>query len=140
MTPDPAAWIDHMVLVESLRFAVPMWVDELRRLPADIREQRRYAWASESAQHVAERGDALQFGGKRGSAAAVFNSLARGLAAAAYQSGGITFAGVHWCMNHTECEEAEREAAARPSLLDRPDPPPAPPVRPIVDVHLPEVL
>jgi hypothetical protein len=31
------------------------------------------------------------------SAGEVFNQLARGLAAAAYQPGGITYAGMHWC-------------------------------------------
>lgn len=40
----------------------------------------------------------------------VFNFLAKGLACAAFQPGGITFAGLHWCACHRECEEAEREA------------------------------
>ena len=45
------------------------------------------------------------------SAGEVFNFLARGLACAAYQPGGVTFAGLHWCADHAECEAAASAVA-----------------------------
>lgn len=41
------------------------------------------------------------------SAGEVFNFLAKGLACLAYQPGGVTFAGQHWCANHQECIDAQ---------------------------------
>jgi hypothetical protein len=42
------------------------------------------------------------------------------LAAMAYQPGGITWMGRHWCVNHAECVEAERQAAENPINLSGP--------------------
>lgn len=44
------------------------------------------------------------------SAGEVFNHLARGLAVLAFQPGGVTFAGMHWCADHAECEAAQASA------------------------------
>lgn len=41
------------------------------------------------------------------SAGEVFSKLASGLAAAAFQPGGITFSGQHWCTDHDACRAAE---------------------------------
>lgn len=48
-----------------------------------------------------------------GGTADTFNHLARGLAAAAYVPGGVTFARRHWCTDHAACEAAAAEAEAR---------------------------
>ena len=132
-------------LAESLAFAVPMHLAEVRLLP--FRSRQRIA--SEAASVVGGQGDTLMYGssakfgsgagemrrhrlhgsaktaecgscednGKtrccmrrfiskchvcaRGqatwSAGEVFNHLARGLAVAACQPGGVTFSGLHWC-------------------------------------------
>lgn len=80
----------HVVLVETLRLAVPLWMDELARLSPDHREHRLRRWARDAVDAVASRGDALQFGGKRGEAADVFNHMARGLAALAFCPGGVS--------------------------------------------------
>ena len=132
---------DDLVLIESLRFAVPMWVHELR----DCTSEQRVVRAKRCAQVVAEKGDALQFKGQSASArrstAEAFNRLAEGLACAAYQDGGISFAGYHWCVGSRHmgvlgdgpCDEEVMRIEANPR--------PAPVVRvrrPIVDVHLPD--
>jgi hypothetical protein len=42
------------------------------------------------------------YGGKH--CAEAFNALARGLAALAYQPGGVKYAGLHWCVEeHPGC-------------------------------------
>jgi hypothetical protein len=47
------------------------------------------------------------------SAGEVFNELAKGLACAASQPGGVTFAGLHWCAGHGACEAAAGAGARR---------------------------
>lgn len=135
---------DHPALAITLGAAVPLWIHKLAQLDEHTRDQRRMQWASESATIVGSQGDALQYGGKRGQAAAAFNGLARGLAALAYAPGGVTFAGEHWCVDHAACLAAELAAAAAPLQPDQPGPNPEPAVpayqgRPIVDVELPGV-
>lgn len=115
------------VLVETLRFAVPLHIHELQHATAN----QRQGLAREAAQIIAHQGDVLMFGGKKGAAGNVFNHLARGLAAAAYLPGGVDFAGQHWCTNHAECE-----AAANAPVTEL-QPKPQRPRRPIVDLELP---
>jgi hypothetical protein len=104
----------HVSLVESLRFAVPMYLDQLRdaneaRL---IGESKRCAWA------IGERGASLMFtdrgertASQRNSAALAFEGLARGLAAAALLEGQVTYAGLHWCVRkHADCPTPPRPA------------------------------
>jgi hypothetical protein len=119
----------QITLVETLAFAVPLWMDEIRNLTDD----QRIARARRCGAMVAERGDVLMFGGKAGKAAEVFNALAEGIAAAAYQPGGITFAGRHWCTDHRQCLDAAAYAEAH---VD--DPLEAPPLAQpsVVDVQL----
>lgn len=133
----------HPTLVITLTAAVPLWIHQLAHLDEHTRDRQRMWWAAEAADAVAYGGDALQFGGKRGEAAKVFNHLARGLAAAAFNPGGITAFGEHWCVNHTACVDADREVAANPVA---PAPNPDGPIEPtcrgrrVVDLLLPGVL
>ncbi|MFD9563370.1 hypothetical protein [Streptomyces sp. NPDC059994] len=86
---------ENVVLVESLRVAVPLHMMELgSRSPEEL-----IRIAAESATVVGSQGDVLQFrSAKRGETAKAFNALARGLAAGALVAwGGATFAGLHWC-------------------------------------------
>lgn len=115
------------VLVETLRVAVPLHINALRNWTP----RQRQGFAREAAQVVAHQGDVLMFGGKKGAAANVFNHLARGLAAAAYLPGGVTFAGQHWCTNHAECEAADA------GELVELQPKPERPRRPVTDLELP---
>lgn len=77
----------------SLEAAVPLWVEEWRRLGPGGAEER----AAECARVVAEKGDVLQYRGKkRGESAAAFNALAEGLALLSFAPGGVTFLGLQW--------------------------------------------
>lgn len=136
---------DNPALVIGLQAAVQLNMLELSRLDPANRDATRTGWAADAIDPVASRGDALQYGGKRGEAAKVFNHLARGLAALAYQPGGVTYAGQHWCADHAACLDAARQAAEGPSLLDRnPDgAAPAAPTyqgRPLTTITTTEVL
>jgi|GEM_PF-2057796 len=95
---------DNDVLLISLEAAVPLHIMEL----ASVSGEERLRIGRAAVEPITNRGDALLFGGKKGAAAEVFNALARGLAALAYQPGGVTFAGRHWCTDHAACQAAER--------------------------------
>lgn len=98
---------DDITLVESLRFAVPLWIVEMRDAsPGDlVRTGLRCAWA------VGERGASLMFrvagdpsASERDSAALAFEGLARGLAAVCLMEDQADFAGLHWCVRaHEGC-------------------------------------
>lgn len=125
----------QITLVETLAFAVPLWIDEIRSLT----DSQRAARARRCSAMVAERGDVLQFGSsKPGKAAEVFNALAEGLACGAYQPGGINFAGRHWCTNHQQCQEATDWAAAH--VADDLPAPVVPAQRAVVDVPLADTV
>ena len=86
------------LLLPFLEMAVPLEMHRMRAL--DQHALQRIA--QDSAQTVAERGDVIQFRA-RGTATATA-ALIRGLAAAALVSdGGVTFAGRHWCLDHSRC-------------------------------------
>jgi hypothetical protein len=112
----------------ALSAAVPLRIWEMR----DWSERRRIEETRGVADVIGCEGDLLMFGGKRGETARVFNALAKGVAAAAYQPGGITFLGVHWCVNHALCEQAVAAAVA-----DVPEPEPSRLWRRVVDLELP---
>lgn len=81
-------------LLPALCAAVPMWINQLRGTD----DWQRVALAKEDAQRIAAHGDALMFHSPRGEAARSFSALARGIAIAAYQPGGVTVFGHHWCV------------------------------------------
>lgn len=115
------------VLIETLRIAVPLYLLEIRHM---IPEQRA-ALGRKTADVIAHKGDVLMFGGSRkGETAGAFNALAQGLAAAAYLPGGVTFAGLHWCLDHGQCKDAADECVELHPKQFRPR-------RPIVDLELP---
>jgi hypothetical protein len=121
ITYTPQEQAVRSTLLTTLQLAVPLHIAVL----ATSTVEERIALAKTAADVIASQGDLLQFkGSKPGKTAAVFNALARGLAAAAYQPGGVTFLGQHWCTDHVLCTSAEAQ--------------PGPSRRPISDVHLPE--
>lgn len=94
----------------SLAAAVPLWIEQLKPLTPDQRIGR----TGELAEIIASKGDAILYRStKRGESAKAFNALAEGLAIGAFQPGGVTFAGQHYCANHAECEAAANAAAER---------------------------
>jgi hypothetical protein len=82
----------NAVLVPALQCAVPLHIQDVRGWTAE----QRVAYCREHADTVASQGDVLQFGGKKGEAAKLFNILARCLACLAYQPGGVKLFGCHW--------------------------------------------
>ena len=93
--------LDMSTLAETLRLAVPMHMAEA----AGMRPEHRVATASRLVGADELPGDALIFGANNPKTTArAFNSLARGLAMAAYQPGGVTYLGAHWCTGpHDGC-------------------------------------
>lgn len=133
-------------LVESLRVAVPLRIDELAQMDPDQRARVMDRWAAVGAELVAHHGDMLVFRTKAGKrhtsecrerqqgvqppqrcdclvgTAEVFNALAKGLAAGAFLPGGVEFAGCRW--------EVKAPATPPPRRADRP----------VATVELPEVV
>ena len=102
---------DHTVLMISLEAAVPLRIAELEAMPDYERQDILWKWRGEASEAVAHRGDILQYGSKRkGQAGLVFNHLAKGLAVLAHAPGGVTFHGVHWCLEHPGGMHTDRPA------------------------------
>lgn len=122
------------LLSVSLQAAVPLLIAEMR----EVSDEHRLQLARRAVDVICEHGDDLQFGGKH--CAAAFNAVARGLAAGAYQPGGITFLGLHWCAAGCACPTAHEQHRAIHTVKcghDLPDDvePAAGPVRPTVVVE-----
>jgi hypothetical protein len=85
----------------ALSAAVPLNIEALRQRPPAARTRTRLAWAPEAADIIGSQGDALQFTTKTpGRTANAFNALARGLAALAWQPGGVHVFGLLFCAQH----------------------------------------
>lgn len=85
------------LLIVSLLVSVPLLIVELRRMPAEARRVTCASWTLASTIVVKFLGDLLQEPGSRtGQVAEVYNVLAHGLAASAFQPGGVTYLGHHW--------------------------------------------
>jgi hypothetical protein len=92
------------MLVITLQIAVPLWIDEVAKLTDD----ERLTAARGCGRMIAEHGDDILYRSPRkGKSAEAFNALARGLACAAYQPGGVWFMGTHFCVDHSVCQAAE---------------------------------
>ncbi|MFD0855676.1 hypothetical protein ACFQ07_25770 [Actinomadura adrarensis] len=126
-------------LVIALEFAVPLHILEL----ADRTDTQRMEIGRRTARLIGEKGDILMFGGgRKGEVADAFNALAQGLAALAYQPGGVEAFGRHWCVHeHEWCPPFGdppphiRDAAlALLNEADGPDEPDEGDARPIFDV------
>jgi hypothetical protein len=82
-------------LIETLRVAVPLWIEKVRGWS----ETERIRRAVICAQYIGSHGDALQFRSKntaRSTAGQAFNRFAEGLAIAAFAPGGVTYGDQHW--------------------------------------------
>jgi len=95
---------DHLAL--ALAAAVPLEIARLRALPDEERAREIKARTGQAvAMLLGEHGDDLLFGGKH--CAEAFAALATGLACLAFTPGGVRFAGLHFCADHTQCQAAE---------------------------------
>ncbi|MFD6356623.1 hypothetical protein [Nocardia tengchongensis] len=90
-------------LPEFLLFALPIAIYEQRNASPQKVERIR----TSAATMIGSHGDDLQFRGKKAGATAV--ALVQGLALLARSPGGVTFAGVHACLeDHADCPQQER--------------------------------
>jgi hypothetical protein len=80
------------LLLESLCVAVPLHIADVSTWDERARQLEGSRFVDILTQHA----DDMQFGGKH--CARAFNALAAGLAILAHRAGGITFAGLHWCV------------------------------------------
>lgn len=115
---NPLSLADDITLTESLRFAVPLHLADLLARPPVRRESTARWWAKEAATVVGSGGDQLMFvkpdpsARTRKTVANTFDHLARGLAAAVVLNPpGVTFAGLHWCLQDG-CEACRPPQAA----------------------------
>ncbi|MFK0244563.1 hypothetical protein ACIQUM_07680 [Amycolatopsis azurea] len=83
---------DHPALEAALPVGVLVALGEIERLS----EAQRQKQASEAASMIAAHADDLMFRGKYTRQA--FAAVSRALAILAFQPGGVTFAGLHWCI------------------------------------------
>jgi hypothetical protein len=93
----------------ALAAAVPLRITELQQRggPTDT----HLAMARSFSTVIAEKGDVLLFGGKKGEAARIFNQLAEVLAVMAFAPGGVSFADMHWEAHAPVVREAHAAAA-----------------------------
>jgi hypothetical protein len=105
-------------MVDALLVAVPIEILNQRGWT----DTARVEFARSHADALQSGADTAQFGGgtRRGEGAAYFAAFARVLAAMAYQPGGVTVFGQHWCTDHAACLAAEAEVAANPELPEQP--------------------
>lgn len=81
-------------LAIMLAVAVPLHIQQFQaRGPLTSPEWRAICAAGDAA---LEQGDVLQFGGRPGEAALLFNAAARAIALLAFVPGGVTFCGAHY--------------------------------------------
>lgn len=101
------------VLALSLGAAVPIAIADM----TGWSDQERLHASRGLADVICEHGDVLLYGGggerrQRKDCAAAFAALVRALAIGAYQPGGITFAGSHWCAAGCDCPTAHQQGRA----------------------------
>lgn len=86
--------LSNAALEICLSAAVPLWIDDLKQKGGP--DDRDRELAQEYGSILAEKGDVLQFGGKKGEAADLFNKLAHAVAVLAFQPGGIRVFGMEF--------------------------------------------
>lgn len=91
--------LDVELLKAALGAAVPLWISVLQKKPGTYVLERSQV----CGQVVAEKGDVIQFRGKKkGESAEAFNRLAEGVACLAFAPGGVTAFGLHFEATHPD--------------------------------------
>jgi hypothetical protein len=80
------------LLSAHLSFAVPFAIAEMRECGGPTESDREFVAAF--GQILAEKGDVLLYGGRKGEATELVNQLVRALAVLAYQPGGVSVFGL----------------------------------------------
>lgn len=98
-------------LVGMLAIAVSNEIDKLREVDDELRAtQIAHHTRGEIATLVGTHGDDLLFGGEH--CVETFAATARALACLAFQPGGVTVFGLHFCVDHDACIKADAAATA----------------------------
>ena len=115
---DRREWISRSLLADLLDVAVPMQLIILDGMDPGERPEAITRWMAGAVDLITCSDASLLYPVKASpktdrhaaepGTAATFAAVARGIAAAAHIPGGITVFDRHWCVNHTECVEAER--------------------------------
>lgn len=89
------------LLAITLSAAVPLRIAEYEAAggPSDSDRER----ARSASRLIAEKGDVLQYGGRKGEAAELFNVLADALAVLAFCPGGVEFCGTRYQAGKGAC-------------------------------------
>jgi len=84
---------DEELLRIALSAAVPLWIEQWRGRDPEERLSR----GRELGQVIAEKGDVIQFRGKKkGESARAFNALAESIAILSFQPGGVKIFGLQF--------------------------------------------
>jgi hypothetical protein len=117
-TEDPSS-----LMRVTLMMAVPIWVGRLNSMREDLALDEAIRWARDAADVVASRGAVIQHRDNRPEeVAAMFNVMARGIAALSGAPGGIHFLNTLWCAAHHEMGIYGRHLRICPDCLADPDP------------------
>jgi hypothetical protein len=97
---DSVASSDQAPLSQCLTVAVPLWISKANTgIQPD--DSLLMAWRNRASVAL-QRADDMVFGSKRrAEAATLLIDLARGIAALAYRPGGVAFAGMVFCAEHS---------------------------------------
>jgi len=122
--PEPGTLAADLPLVESLRFAVPLYMLELVNKPPASREATARGWIADAVPVIGSRGDSLLFRDRSETKrdlkrANAFEHLAKAVAAGAVLHGEMTIAGLTFTHDGTS-RAAEPEAPQWPEALARP--------------------
>lgn len=97
---DAVASSDQTALSKCLTVAVPLWISKANT-GVQPDDGLLMAWRNRAGVAL-QRADDMVFGSKRrAEAATLLVDLARGIAALAYRSGGVAFAGMIFCAEHS---------------------------------------
>jgi hypothetical protein len=81
------------LLANTLLIAVPLWIEEMKKVSWEERRQ----FSSECCNIICHHGDDILYKShKKGETATAFNALARGMAILSFARGGVTAFGLHF--------------------------------------------
>lgn len=104
---DPAA------LLRCLHVGVPLWIHLANDTSSPLRGELLLDWRTQAATALARPQDMLVGSQQRQRAANLLADFTRGMAALALQPGGVTFAGIIFCAQHSPDGVAARDTTER---------------------------
>lgn len=87
-------------LMDVINYAVPLWIQRLADAEPGRRNALRISWVDDAVGAASYHADDLLSDDNPGVRVYVLNAVARGVAALAWDHGGVIFNGVLWCALH----------------------------------------